>query len=74
MPDQGRIDQYSDAQNYGSEVTFACDQGFYINGDETLTCEGTSATGTWDGSVPTCDGKKPAKGEVGVAFINVNMS
>lgn len=36
---------------YGSNATYLCDFGFYINGSETRVCQ---YTGNWDGIEPIC--------------------
>ena len=45
----------------GSVATFSCNVGFVLVGQTTRVCEdtngGTVATGTWNGSVPTCEGE-----------------
>jgi hypothetical protein len=45
------IQSLSDASNYDSVATYACNQGFQLQGQATRTCGGT---GSWSGSAPTC--------------------
>ena len=49
-PDNGQI-TYTNGLKVGSVATYACFQGYAINGSETQTCQ---ADGTWSGSHPTC--------------------
>ncbi len=35
----------------GSSVTYKCNNGYTMNGDNTLTCQ---SEGTWDKPAPTC--------------------
>ncbi|XP_065835916.1 streptococcal hemagglutinin-like isoform X2 [Oscarella lobularis] len=41
----------SNASVYGTVVTFMCDQGYALQGNDSLTC---LASGQWDGSEPSC--------------------
>ena len=41
----------SNASVYGTLVTFMCDQGYALQGNDSLTC---LASGQWDGSEPSC--------------------
>ncbi|XP_077865861.1 C4b-binding protein beta chain-like, partial [Saccoglossus kowalevskii] len=36
---------------YGSNVTYICDDGYTLNGTETITCQ---ADGNWNADVPLC--------------------
>ena len=48
-PQNGVIDNYSLSK--GTSVLFACDMGYTLFGEATLTCEATS---TWDYAAPVC--------------------
>jgi len=39
---------------FGQTVTYNCDEGYILLGDNTRVCQ---ATGVWSGSVPTCECK-----------------
>jgi hypothetical protein len=47
---------YSNARNFGSVATFACEVGFSLNGAASAACGGTSQTGAWSAATPTCVG------------------
>ena len=41
----------------GTTATYACDDGYYLMGNDQRNCfagDGTSATGVFDGQEPTC--------------------
>ena len=42
---------------FGTVATFTCDSSFGLNGAETRTCggDGSSPTGVFDGTSPTCE-------------------
>ena len=44
----------------GSEVTYSCDPGYFLQGSTTRTCtgDGLSINGTWTGMEPTCIGRE----------------
>ncbi|XP_035270301.1 E-selectin isoform X3 [Anguilla anguilla] len=44
-------DEFSYPYSYGSNCNFTCDEGFELQGSETLTC---NIHGNWTGEVPTC--------------------
>ena len=58
-PTNGNDPSCTDATNYNSSCTFTCMDGFALSDSADLTCggDGTSITGTWSGSAPTCDSK-----------------
>ena len=57
-PPNGNTPSCTDSNNYDSVCTFTCLSGFGIVGSATLTCEGdgSSATGVYDETPPTCEG------------------
>ncbi len=44
---------------FGTVAMFTCAAGFALRGDTTRMCEGdgTSTSGVWSGSSPTCSGE-----------------
>ncbi|XP_071821519.1 protein lev-9-like isoform X6 [Apostichopus japonicus] len=50
-PEDGRKD--GSGTGYNDRVEFSCDQGFSLNGESVLTCQGD---GTWSADVPECTG------------------
>ncbi|XP_071811627.1 uncharacterized protein [Apostichopus japonicus] len=50
-PEEGRKD--GSGTGYNDRVEFSCDQGFSLNGESVLTCQGD---GTWSADVPECTG------------------
>ena len=40
----------------GSDVTFTCNDGFFMKGSPTTTC---GSDGQWSGNAPTCSGELP---------------
>ena len=44
--------------NYDTTATFNCNEGFFLEGVSSLTCEGDglSESGAWSGSAPVCSG------------------
>ena len=58
-PANGVIVSYTNGQNWGSVVTFACNSGFYVSlGSTQATCQGTTLVGAWSASAPTCTGER----------------
>ena len=55
-PDNGQVTLSDNGGNDNSRAEFTCDTSYYLEGDATLDCTGTTSTGTW-GTVPTCAGK-----------------
>ena len=57
-PTNGNTPTCTDSTNLGSVCTFTCVSGFGIVGLSTLTCggDGTSKTGNYDNTAPTCEG------------------
>ncbi len=51
--DQGRV---PDPYPYGTAATYSCNPGFYLQGDPSRVCEGSSVSGTWRGVAPVCMG------------------
>ena len=43
---------FSGSETCDGTVTFECDDGYELNGADTLTCQ---VSGTWSGALPTCD-------------------
>ena len=41
-------------QNFGTEVTYTCDEGYELEGSQRRTCE---ARGEWSGELPQCKSK-----------------
>lgn len=51
----GKIDiNCSGEPVFGTKCTFACPEGWTLNGSAALTC---GATGHWSGMLPTCEGE-----------------
>ena len=46
--------QGQDQTLVGATVTYTCNTGYTLNGNDMRTCQ---ASGAWTGSDPTCDGK-----------------
>uniref|UniRef100_A0A8C5QR88 E-selectin n=1 Tax=Leptobrachium leishanense TaxID=445787 RepID=A0A8C5QR88_9ANUR len=44
------IDEFG-AFHYNSRCTFICNEGFFLNGSESISC---SSSGSWSSDVPTC--------------------
>ena len=44
--------------NYGTTATHTCNEGFFLVGDSTQTCDGdgSGVNGVWSGSAPVCSG------------------
>ncbi len=38
---------------FGSEVTYVCDQGYTISGNDSRVCQ---SNGEWNGTAPECEG------------------
>ncbi len=45
----------------GASVTYHCDDGYTMTGDNTLTCQ---SNGAWDKTVPRCDAPGYFQGKV----------
>ncbi|MCP3679853.1 MAG: hypothetical protein GY782_06100 [Gammaproteobacteria bacterium] len=58
-PTNGDAPSCTDTTNHASVCTFACQTGFGLTGSADLTCggDGSSTTGAWDQSEPTCTGE-----------------
>ena len=55
---------YSNTQAFGSTATTSCSSGFALSGGAlSLTCGGTSSTGSWTGTAPICSGAPSRCGE-----------
>eukprot|EP00096_Caligus_rogercresseyi_P005025 TRINITY_DN1980_c0_g2_i1.p1 TRINITY_DN1980_c0_g2~~TRINITY_DN1980_c0_g2_i1.p1 ORF type:complete len:2992 (-),score=731.35 TRINITY_DN1980_c0_g2_i1:531-9380(-) len=50
-PENGLLLSRRDTYRFGDEVRFKCDFGYVLMGDEALVC---SASGLWNGSIPSC--------------------
>ncbi len=65
--DHGSIDngRTTDTAPYhqGTSVTYHCDDGYTMTGDNTLTCQ---SNGAWDKPAPTCD--VPGKANIFLYF------
>ena len=57
-PTNGNTPVCSDTNNFGSECTFTCIDGYGIVGSSTLICvgDGSSTVGYYDNNAPTCEG------------------
>ena len=47
-------------QEFGTTATYICESGFGLSGEErvrTCTSDGSSTTGSWTGSAPSCLGE-----------------
>ncbi len=46
--------------DFGTVATYTCGTGFGLSGDMTRTCggDGSSTTGMWSATAPTCEGKQ----------------
>ncbi len=44
--------------NFGTNATYSCNMGLFLEGDQVRTCQGddSSVTGTWTGVTPVCAG------------------
>lgn len=44
--------------DYGTNATFSCDSGYFLEGDVVRTCigDGSDANGNWNGMTPQCTG------------------
>ena len=44
--------------NFGTTATYSCDEGFFLEGNSTQTCEGDGlrVDGVWSGSASVCAG------------------
>ncbi len=67
--DPGYIDYgratYTALYHQGASVTYHCDDGYSMTGDNTLTCQ---SNGTWDKLSPTCN----RQGKVNYYYKNNN--
>ena len=47
----------TDPYDFGTTATYSCNSGYSLVGDEVRTCggDGSSITGEWDLSEPTCE-------------------
>ena len=67
----------SDDYAHGSTATYVCEEGFYLTGDVTRTCEGTAQPGTWSDSektaAPVCQRKSPGGACVNRINLSVNL-
>ncbi len=57
----GRISYSPDTTSpfdLGTVATYSCDNGLFLSGSESRTCEGdgSSITGMWSGTAPICSG------------------
>lgn len=55
----GQIIDERDTYEYRQVVTYKCDRGFTIIGENQITCTVTDGTGEWSGPPPECKGKSP---------------
>ncbi len=49
----------TDPFDFGTNATYSCNDGFFLEGDEKITCngDGTSVNGEWDvTAAPQCTG------------------
>lgn len=46
---------FSNGNKYGSEATFACNDGFKIDGPSSITCDAVSLNDSWP-TAPACNG------------------
>lgn len=53
-PTNGLIAFISNGNIPGSQTTYACDEGFMLEGSNRRVCQ---VDGTWTGTAPTCEGK-----------------
>nr|CAB3266737.1 sushi, von Willebrand factor type A, EGF and pentraxin domain-containing protein 1-like [Phallusia mammillata] len=55
-PKEGRFTNQKQRQ-YGAEVNVACDEGYYLVGDTTVTChdQDKDGFGEWDRPLPSCE-------------------
>ena len=52
--------------DFGTTATYSCDEGFFLEGNSTQTCEGDGSRvdGVWSGSAPVCAGTLIARVEL----------
>ena len=41
---------------FGTSAVYSCTEGFYLQGDSSRECGGSSVSGIWSGSAPVCIG------------------
>ncbi|KAK3796935.1 hypothetical protein RRG08_032239 [Elysia crispata] len=68
-PPHGRITDLPDSTIYQAVVSFTCDLGYYLSGDDNRTCQ---SNGTWSGESPACFPVKcpPESGIVSNGYVN----
>ncbi len=63
-PNNGNVVLSDPALLVGTIATYNCNQGYVLAGDTTRTCNesGDRTIGTWNGTMPQCEGKNNSRG------------